>query len=270
MALPTEIASRPFRSAAQHYLAGRPAYPDRLIRRVVQIVGLTAADRMLDLGCGPAMLAAAFAPFAAEVVAVDPEPEMLRAAGEAFGHIGNLRLVRGRSDDLATDLGKLRLVVMGRSFAWMDRVETLCRLDRLIVRGGAVALFDDGHPDDVPDNAWNIPYRAMRHRYGGANAANPRRRGDGWVGHEAILLGSAFSILEAAAVIERRRFSASVLVPRALSMSSTAPERLGDAATARLVDEIEELVREFAPDGMLTEVVETRALIARRVGEADV
>lgn len=270
MALPTDIASRPFRSAAQHYLAGRPPYPNRLIRRVAEIVGLSAAHRVLDLGCGPGMLAVAFAPLAAEVVAMDPEPEMLRVAGEAFGQIGNLRLVRGSSADLSPELGEFRLVVMGRSFAWMDRAEILRRLDAILVTGGAVVLFDDGHPDDVPENAWNVRFRALRHRYAEANAANPRRRGSEWVGHEAILLDSRFCLLEAAAVIERRAVDARGLVHRALSMSSTAPDRLGDAAVSRLVEEIGELVREFGPDGLLGEVVETRALIARRVGEGDV
>ena len=270
MALPTEVASRPFRSAAQHYLAGRPPYPDRLIRRVAQLAGLTASDRVLDLGCGPAMLAAAFAPFAREVVAMDPEPEMLRVAGEAFGHIGNLRLVGGSSDDLSPNLGEFRLVVMGRSLAWMDRTETLRRLDAMIVPSGAVALFDTEHPDEVPDNGWNVRYRALRHRYGEANAANTRRHSGGWVCHEAILLASTFSLLEAAVAIERRRVGARELVHRALSMSSSAPDRLGDAAAANLAGEIEDLAREFAPDGVLTEVVETTALIARREGDGDV
>src|SRR5689334_9769606 len=52
-----------FRSAAAHYLAGRPAYAQRLIRLVARLIDLTNADRMLDLGCGPGMLAGAFAPF---------------------------------------------------------------------------------------------------------------------------------------------------------------------------------------------------------------
>jgi SAM-dependent methyltransferase len=267
MALSTDVASRPFRSAARHYLAGRPRYPDRLIGRVVRLCGLTAGDRVLDLGCGPAMLAAAFAPFAGEVIAMDPEPEMLRVAGEAFGHIGNLRFVSGRSDDLPADLGDFRLVVMGRSFAWMDRVETLRRLDAMIAPRGAVVLFDAGHPDDVPDNAWNVRYRALRHRHGEANGANARRRASGWLRHEAILLDSAFSVLDSVGVIERRRLGAAELVHRALSMSSTAPDRLGDAATALMVGEIEALVREFAPDGGIGEVVQTTALVARRPGD---
>ena len=52
---------------------------------------------------------------------------------------------------------------------------------------------------------------------------------------------------------------------RAFSRSSTAPDRLGDAAP-RLAKEIEALLRPMAADGMLTEVVATSALLGRRRG----
>src|SRR6516162_11522159 len=57
---------RRFRSAAAHYLAGRPAYAPRLIGHVARFVGLGLDDRVLDLGCGPGVLAGAFAPLAGE------------------------------------------------------------------------------------------------------------------------------------------------------------------------------------------------------------
>src|SRR5262245_4898832 len=69
-----------FRTAAQYYLRGRPPYAAGLIRRVVQLCGLDATHRVLDLGCGPGQLALAFAPFVGQVVGIDPEPEMLRIA----------------------------------------------------------------------------------------------------------------------------------------------------------------------------------------------
>src|SRR5215472_284873 len=138
---------RRFRSAAQHYLAGRPAYSPRLIRHVAQFTGLTTNNRVLDLGCGPGMLAGAFAPLAGEVIAVDPEPEMLRIAETEFGGIWRISFVHGSSFDLSPALGYFRLVTMGRSFQWMDRVETLRRLDKLIEPGGTVALFNSGYRD---------------------------------------------------------------------------------------------------------------------------
>jgi predicted RNA methylase len=266
MAVAELLQPRRFRTAAPHYLAGRPAYARRLIRHVVRFTGLTRDDRVLDLGCGPGMLAGAFAPLAGEVVAMDPEPEMLRIATAEFGAAGRIRFVRGSSFDLSPALGRFRLVTMGRSFQWMNRGETLERLNTMIESGGAVALFNSEHRD-APDIDWIPPYRALVRRYAETDAEHVRRRSAAWVGHEAILLGSAFSMLDEIAVIERRQVSVAQLVERALSRSSTTTERLGPAAT-RLAKEIEELLTPMASDGMLSEVIATTALIARRPNEA--
>ena len=100
---------RRFRTAAEHYLAGRPAYAPRLIRHVTRFTGLTREHRVLDLGCGPGMLAGAFAMAGADVVAMDPEPEMLRIAEERFGGSGRISFLRGSSFDLSPALGRFRL-----------------------------------------------------------------------------------------------------------------------------------------------------------------
>lgn len=259
-----------FRSAAAHYLAGRPEYAGLLIRRVAASVGLRREHAVLDLGCGPGLLARAFAPLAREVVAMDPEPEMLRAAVDHCSGIGNVRLVAGGSDDLALSLEHFRLVVMGRSFHWMDRAATLRRLDALIEQGGAVVLFHTGHAS-VPGNAWTEQFSALRRCYRGDAAERPGPNGaagTSWVRHEAFLLASAFSCVEAHSVFEERQVDAARLVDRAFSMSGTAPDRLGDRA-AELERDILALVRDVAPDGRMTEVIESSALIARRPGEED-
>lgn len=255
------FASRRFRTAAAHYLAGRPPYSPRLIQRVVELCALTHAHHVLDLGCGPGMLTLAFAPFAGEVLGVDPEPEMLRAAATREAP-ANVRWKQASSDDLGPQFGRFFLTVMGRSFHWMDRAETLRRLDALIEPGGAVALFDDDHPN-VPGNEWRLRWRELIERYSADDPVRGRSRRPGWVRHEAMLLDSPFSELEYICVIERRRVTTETLIDRALSMSSTSRARLGERADA-MVAEMRELLAELAPAGELTEVLATSALIARR------
>lgn len=262
MQAPIPFQPNRFQSAAAHYLAGRPAYAPRLIARVAGMAGLGAADRVLDLGCGPGQLACAFAPMVAEVLAVDPSAEMIAAGRELAP--GNVRFVQASSYDLTPEMGPVRLVTMGRSFHWMDRADTLRRLEAIVAPGGAVALFHDDHPD-LPDNAWEAKWTAVLDRY---RADDPARRGwqaSGWVRHEAFLLDSAFSALEAIAVIERRQTPARALIDRSLSLSSTSRARLGARADAMLA-ELDALLAEIAPGGMLTEVVSTSALIGRRPG----
>ncbi len=81
--------------------------------------------------------------------------------------------------------------------------------------------------------------------------------------HEAFLLDSAFCCVEASTVFTRRTVPASVLIDRARSMSTTSPERLG-ARVEALRDELTALIGTIAPDGTLTEVIESSALIGRR------
>jgi SAM-dependent methyltransferase len=262
MAMTEPHATRRFRTTVPYYRAGRPAYGAILIRRVAQLCGLGPNRRVLDLGCGPGLLSAAFASFAGEVIAMDPEPDMLAAVAELG--IANVHPVPGSSFDLAPGLGAFRLVTMGRSFHWMDRPETLRRLDGLVEPGGAVALFDTEHPD-LPDNTWTAGFRALRRRYEGA-AQHPARPA-GWVRHEGILLDSPFRHLEALSTIERRRVSVESLAQRGLSMSGTSRERLGQRADD-FVREIEALLAPFAQHGSVVEVIETRALIGFRPGEA--
>ncbi len=133
-----------YQTAAQYYLQGRPPYAPALIRRVAQICGLHAAHRVLDLGCGPGQLALAFAALAGRVVAVDPEPAMLEIARREAARAGlSIDFREGSSGDLGPDLGAFRLVVIGRAFHWMEREETLRRLDGIIESGGSLAACSE-------------------------------------------------------------------------------------------------------------------------------
>jgi SAM-dependent methyltransferase len=263
MIAPVPFQPRRFQSAAQHYLAGRPPYAGRLITLVAERCRLRRTDRLLDLGCGPGQLAIAFAPLVGSVLAIDPEPEMRRIAAEAAAAGGvTIELLAGSSYDLGVHLGRFRLVTIGRAFHWMDRVETLRRLGEIVEADGAVALFGDDHLR-LPDNRWQRDYKALIDRYAEGDAVRAQVKSPDWIRHEAALLDSPFAALERIGVIERRHTPVDRLIDRALSMSSSSPERLGPRA-ADLVREIQELLAGVAVDGLVTEVVESEALIARR------
>jgi SAM-dependent methyltransferase len=251
-----------FQAAAPHYLAGRPAYAPVLIGRVARLCGIGERDRVLDLGCGPGQLALGFAFHAGSVLAIDPEPEMLRVAASFALSAPNIRFLQASSYDLGPSLGRFRLVAIGRAFHWMDRDATLATLDGMVEAEGAIALFGDRHPE-VPENAWLAGFRALVDRYADGDGERQRRRGPNWRSHEAVLLASVFGRLDRVAVIERRAVPVAQFVDRALSVSSTSRRRLGDRAD-ELGREVLALMNGVARDGMVAEVVESTALIARR------
>ena len=168
----------------------------------------------------------------------------------------------GSSDQLGSELGRFHLLTIGRAFHWMDRPETLRRLDALVEPGGSVVLFGDEHPS-VPDNRWVAVFEAVTERYAAGDAARAAWRSPDWLRHEAVLLDSPFPALERVGVVERRQTPLERLVDRALSLSSASRERIGARAND-LARELREALAGFARDQAVTEVVESEALIARR------
>ncbi|MBV9220353.1 MAG: methyltransferase domain-containing protein [Methylobacteriaceae bacterium] len=266
MSIVAPFVSDRFQSTVPFYVAHRPRYPAALIAEVAGRSGLTSVHRVLDLGCGPGFLAVAFAAVCGcEVVGIDPDPAMLAAARHEAASAGvNVRFTEGSSYDLSPAMGVFRFVAMGRSFHWMDRAATLKTLDAMVESGGAVCLFSENH-ERSRENRWQDVLRKVQHDFVGASSSEQLRSDPNWDSHAAVLLDSAFPLLERIALIERRAGTVEGLVGRSLSMSMTSPQALGD----RLADFTATLrarLLELYPSGRLAEIIEFSALMARRSG----
>jgi hypothetical protein len=80
--------STTYRGAAPHYRAGRPPYSPQLEAVLTDELGLDGTGRMLDVGCGPGVLAVGLADLFADVVAVGPDDDMLADARKAAAEAG--------------------------------------------------------------------------------------------------------------------------------------------------------------------------------------
>ena len=257
------METRRFRTAAAHYILGRSPYPPAFIAELAAACRLSRSDRLLDLGTGPGLLALAFAPYVGSVVAVDPEPEMLRLAEEAVRASGAaVELRQGRAETLGPDWGRFRAVTMGRSFHWMDRAETLRRLEAVVEPEGMLLLFND-KVADLPENAALQAWSAVVERYSADDRVRMERKSPEWQDHEVVLRDSPFSDVERRVHLHRADTTVELLVHRALSMSATSESRLGPRAEA-MATELRATLAPFAAAGPLVEWIEWTALIARR------
>jgi SAM-dependent methyltransferase len=254
---------RRFRSTVPFYAAHRVPYPEALIAFVAKRCGLACGSPVLDLGCGPGPLAVAFARLGCTVTAMDPELGMLEAAAEHAAANGVLvRLVEGSSYDLGTRDGPFQVVAMGRSFHWMDRDATLRVLDQIIEPTGAVVLFGDRRIA-TPGADWPSLLHDLSVEFAPSGTAKCWRSNSAWEPHEVVLLRSPFAHLTLHGLTMARDLTADDIAGLAYSKSSTSPDALG-----RLREAFEGKLRaglaELAPDGVFNEIVEIRALIARR------
>src|SRR6476620_8923697 len=108
-----------FQGTAAYYALGRPPYSRELADTLAAELGLDGAGRLLDVGCGPGVLAIELARRFEQAIGLDPDAEMLAEAARraAAAGIANVRWVRARAEQIpALNLGTFKLVTFGQSF----------------------------------------------------------------------------------------------------------------------------------------------------------
>lgn len=248
-----------FASTVPYYRRFRPPYPPAFFRRVARELRLNGAQKLIDLGCGPGLLALGFAPFVKSVAGVDPEPAMISAARTAAAAAGAaLCLVESRAEDLPAGLGSFDVVTIGRALHWLTPAPTLALLDRIVRPKGSVVVCG-AYPVEGPPNPWLARYDEFRFRV----TPEKDRRKYG-VEAAAFFAGSAFALKQTVSVRVRHKISVDTLIGRLFSMSNTSREMLGSKA-GRVGTRLRATLAPFTGrDGSIVEVVEAKAAVFAR------
>jgi SAM-dependent methyltransferase len=151
---------------ADFYHEYRRGYPPAVIDAVVRAFDLTAADIVVDLGCGTGQLTVPLAGRVRAVAGVDPEPDMLRRARQAAADqdVANVSWIIGSDTDMPA-VGRLLgrqavgAVTIGQALHWMNREELFRAVVPLVRGGGGVAVVTNGTPIWRQNSAWS---RALR------------------------------------------------------------------------------------------------------------
>jgi ubiquinone/menaquinone biosynthesis C-methylase UbiE len=114
------------------YARYREPYPPEFFQKVAEEIGLRGVETLLDVGCGPGMLAMGFAPFVGSCTGLDPEPLMIAAAQDAAVEAGvALSLIGGRIEEFPTTQ-TYDVVTIGRALHWLERTPALAVLERIL------------------------------------------------------------------------------------------------------------------------------------------
>jgi SAM-dependent methyltransferase len=132
----------PFAGTAQYYDRFRAPYAQAAIDFIVERYNLSEGVRALDLGCGPGTIAIPLSHTVAEVVAVDPDADMIaegRRLATSTGRL-NIQWLQSRAEDISPEAGPFQVTTIGQAFHWMDRGEVLRKLAILTAHGSATML----------------------------------------------------------------------------------------------------------------------------------
>ena len=259
-----------FAGTAWHYARYRPGYPQAFFDDLARQFCLDGTGRLLDLGCGTGQLTLPLAQHVAEAVGIDPEPEMLvEAAGQAEAtSVTNVTWAQGSSTDLPGDLGRFRLVTMGRSFHWMDREHVLAVLDGMVDDDGGVVLANDSCLVR-PTTAWQRAVEEIQHRFlpadfvlpdalpGRVNAAVDHQP------HEEILARSPFPHVHRRIYESARPWTVEQVIGYLYSTSLPLGRLLGNRRSA-FEHALTDVLLAIDPDGRFTEPVTLEVLTATK------
>ncbi|MFF3208581.1 class I SAM-dependent methyltransferase [Streptomyces sp. NPDC002962] len=250
-----------FAGTAAHYRRGRLSYAPGLADVLAEALCLDGRGRLLDVGCGPGILALTLAHLFGEVVGLDPDAGMIaeaRREAAATGVAGKARWVRARAEELPAGLGRFTVAAFGQSFHWTDRELVAATTRDMLRPGGALVHVSDLETetlsvDGLPRPA--VPGAAIeelvRHYLGPVRRAGRGVLPQGTPGGEAAVLaragftGPRRHVVPGGQPLER---TADDVVAGVFSMSFSAPHLFG-ARRDEFEADLRRLLREASASG---------------------
>lgn len=157
-----EEMSLSFGAAAGTYEAGRPEYPSEAVAWMLEPVrGADRTPRVVDVGAGTGKLTRVVATLGAEVVAVEPDADMLAVL---HGAVPGVPTFVGAAEALSLPDASVDAVVLGQAWHWVDPVEGSREIARVLRAGGVLGLIWNVRDDNVP---WVARMTQIMHRSNG-------------------------------------------------------------------------------------------------------
>jgi ubiquinone/menaquinone biosynthesis C-methylase UbiE len=260
---PSAFDPQAFAGTAEYYAIGRPPYSARLADTMARELSLDGTGQLLDVGCGPGVLELALARSFGRVLALDPEPGMLRAGQRRCQRAGvaNVRWQQGVAEDIAAlNPGSWRAVTFGQSFHRVRRLEVAEAVYDRLMPGGSLVLIshnaDDGRPRPASPGFPEVPHAAVQELILDYLGEGTRRYLATWdqgqpARFEDTLAQTRFGGSRTVYAPGRPDLIADVdtVVAKYFSLSYAAPRWFGNRR-AGFESDLRHLLRDHSPDGL--------------------
>jgi SAM-dependent methyltransferase len=135
-----------FDSAARLYQQARPEYPGELFDELVRLAGLTAGDRLLEIGCATGKATLPLARRGFRITCVEPGPELAAAARRNLAQFPDVQIVQAAFETWQSPQAvTFALVFAATAWHWIDPARKYQQAWGLLRPGGHLAFWKADH-----------------------------------------------------------------------------------------------------------------------------
>lgn len=153
-----------FMGYANVYHMARPRCPQYVVECLVNYLGYFPR-LVVDMGCGTGLSTRLWGTAAAQVIGVEPSPDMLAYAQEHSAAKQNVSFINAFAHETGLAQECADIVTCSQSFHWMEPEKTLEEVNRILKPGGIFATFDCDWPP-VCDRRAEEAYNDLQRRIG--------------------------------------------------------------------------------------------------------
>ena len=228
-----------------------------------QALALDGRGRLIDVGCGPGIVALDLASSFEEVVGIDADGDMIAEADAEARRRGvrNVRWVVLSAEQLPANVGSFRVATLAQSFHWLDRERVASILRSMLEGSGALVLvqaytrrdIEASSPMPHPRPPWGSIDEVVRNYLGSETRAGQGLRDLNLQPDHAEILRHWFTGPGDVTVPDGRVLTrtADQVIAAIFSVSSSAPHLFGERLGAFEAD-VRRLLEEVSPEGLFS------------------
>ncbi len=224
-----ESAAKGFTAGADAYERGRPDYSPEATEKLIDELRIGPGSRVLDLAAGTGKLTRQLVASGAEIVAVEPIPEM---RAKLVAAVPGVESLEGTAEQIPLPNHSVDAVVVGQAFHWFDGVRAVSEVRRVLRPTGGLGLIWQARD---PSKPW---LTRLDEIIDGVDDGHPRYRTGAW--RHAFDLLALFDPIKQASFDHVQRADPGMIVDRVASISYVAA--MPDDRRQAVLDEVRELL----------------------------
>jgi ubiquinone/menaquinone biosynthesis C-methylase UbiE len=129
-----------FINKSKEYALGRPSYPEEILSKIKEL-GISEESVIADIGAGTGLLTYGLCKLRCEILAVEPNMEMLSECKQYCSANTNIKYVNESAERTHLPDKSIDMITIASAFHWFDKELSKVEFQRILKKDGYVLLL---------------------------------------------------------------------------------------------------------------------------------